>query len=157
MLNKNTLQIIIDSWVSMVMLTIARTARKFSVAKLWLNFLYEFFYKKITVAVIFSISLLVAGGAYAAEVRIFNSDFIGCADREYYEKAMSYLVHSDDEAFTRKLLAGLLTGECVVFELGDEVFILDTAAFSGVDLAKVRKRGSIIEYWVDFDVLKRKY
>ena len=101
---------------------------------------------KIAVVIVFCASLLVTTVIYAEEgIRISSSDYFGCTSKEYFEKLVSYSAQADQKALLQGLLTGIALGECVFFEEGDEVFIVDTSLFSG--LVKVRKHGSVLELW----------
>ena len=71
--------------------------------------------------------------------------WMGCSERDYYEKLITYAVQRDREAWSRARMEGLLSGECVMFTAGEPVFIADTTIFSG--LVKVRRKGKLAEYW----------
>lgn len=91
------------------------------------------------------------GVAIADGQRIAEGSF-GCTDREYRNKLISAAAEKDMEAFKKGLMAGMLRGECVMFKGGEEVFITDTAIFSG--LVKVRRRGDVSEYWTNIEAVK---
>jgi hypothetical protein len=103
------------------------------------------------VGVIFSLSL-ISGAAHAESKRISSDNACGCMNRDYYTKLLDYSVQNDLEAFKKGLVAGILAGQCTMFKTGEEVFIADTAIFSG--LVKVRRQGSIEEYWTTIEAVK---
>jgi predicted RNA-binding Zn-ribbon protein involved in translation (DUF1610 family) len=76
----------------------------------------------------------------------------GCIDREYRGKLVSAAVQKDIDAFKNGLAAGILTGQCVMFKSGEQVFLTDTAIFSG--LVQVRRRGEMTSYWVNIEAVK---
>ncbi len=83
--------------------------------------------------------------ASALEKTITQDQNIGCQDRDYYDKLIRYAVDKDMDAFSQGLTAGILSGQCVMFEKGEKVYVADTAVFSG--MIKLRKKGSMAEYW----------
>ena len=46
-----------------------------------------------------------------------------------------------------------MTGDCVLFSLGETVALTDTAVFSG--LVQVRKRGDMKEFWVITEAINK--
>lgn len=84
--------------------------------------------------------------------RISGDHWFGCIDREYFDKLVRYAVQDDEEAFTKALTVGLVSGVCTAFENGEVVYISDTAIFSGV--IKVRRKGETTEYWTNMEAVK---
>ncbi|NLJ26385.1 MAG: hypothetical protein GX433_00015 [Deltaproteobacteria bacterium] len=91
---------------------------------------------------------------FATEGEIVFEVVSGCKSREYTDKLSGYVAAKDSEAFKKALMAGYLTGECVPFKQGERVIITDTALFSG--LMKIRRKGDINEYWVNYEAVKTK-
>ena len=90
--------------------------------------------------------------AVAGETKRIKGDHrFGCSDREYFEKLVSYAVQDDNTAFSQGLAAGLLAGTCTMFSVGEEVYITDTAIFSG--LVEVRKKGQTQEFWTNLEAV----
>jgi hypothetical protein len=87
------------------------------------------------------------------EKRISGDHWFGCVDREYLGNLVKYAVQKDNEAFTRALTAGLLTGACTPFKNGEVVYITDVAFFSGN--IKVRRKGETKEYWTVIEALSK--
>lgn len=83
--------------------------------------------------------------------QISGDQRLGCSDREYFERLVSYAVQKDNEAFSRGLASGLLAGTCTLFKPDEPVYITDTAIFSG--LVKVRQRGQVQEYWTNLEAV----
>jgi hypothetical protein len=77
----------------------------------------------------------------------------GCKDKEYYSKIMGYVVDEDKVAFEKELRRGISTGRCTVFSVGEEVFLNDTAIFSGV--VQVRRKGDTDGYWVAIEAIQQ--
>ncbi len=78
----------------------------------------------------------------------------GCVSREVYEQLTKIAVQGDSEAFTRALGGSIITGQCLIFKRGDEVFLDDTAIFSG--LVRLRPRGQIRAYWTAAEAISTK-
>ena len=85
--------------------------------------------------------------------QINGTNRFGCSDRELYEKLGSYAAQEDMAAFSQVLAAGLVSEACTKFAAGEEVFIADTAIFSG--LVKVRRKGEMAEYWTNLEATKQ--
>jgi hypothetical protein len=84
--------------------------------------------------------------------RISSDKFFGCTEKDYFGKLENYIVQKDMEAFQKGLMAGVLTGKCIIFKSGEEVFLADTAIFSG--LIKLRRKGEVVEYWTNIEATK---
>jgi len=84
--------------------------------------------------------------------RIKDDHRFGCSDREYFEKLISYAVQKDNQAFSQGLAAGILAGSCTMFTAGEQVYITDTAIFSG--LVEVRRKGETQEYWTNLEAVE---
>jgi hypothetical protein len=84
--------------------------------------------------------------------RISGEHRFGCSDRDYLDKLAGYAVQKDKKAFSQGLAAGLLSGVCTMFKEGEEVYLADTAIFSG--LVKVRRKGETQEYWTNLEAVK---
>ncbi len=90
--------------------------------------------------------------AEAQSKTISGDSYFGCVDRQYFSKLIRYAVQKDSQAFYGGLAAGVSSGTCTMFKAGEEVFIADTAIFSG--LVKVRRRGEIAEYWTNIEAVR---
>lgn len=84
--------------------------------------------------------------------RIVGGSRFGCTDRAYFEKIIGYAVQNDKSAFSQAIAAGILAGTCTMFKDGEEVYLADTAIFSG--LVKVRRKGQTEEYWTNLEAVK---
>jgi hypothetical protein len=84
--------------------------------------------------------------------QISGRDWMGCTDREYFDKLITLAGQKDQEALSRALAAGLLSGECVELREGEEVYVMDSTIFSG--LAKVRRVGEVREYWTNLEAIR---
>lgn len=85
--------------------------------------------------------------------KISKDDFIGCIDKDYFERLVGYAADKDTVAFNRGLQSGLLLGTCTTFKVNEPVFLEDTSVFAG--LVKVRRRGGTQEYWTNIEATKR--
>lgn len=110
--------------------------------------------KRTTVATAVALGslLLLTEGAWAAGHWIASDSAFGCRSRDYFSKLIGYAVQKDLAAFKEGLGGGILAGQCTLFKFREEVFIADTAIFSG--LVKVRKKGSTAEYWTNIEAVK---
>jgi flagellar biosynthesis GTPase FlhF len=86
------------------------------------------------------------------EKKISSDGFFGCADQEFFEKLVGYIVQKDMDALKQGLALGMTTGQCTMFKKGEKVFLADTAIFSG--LIKLRRQGSMTEYWTNIEATK---
>ena len=74
-----------------------------------------------------------------------SSSWFGCSDREYFDQIVKYIVDDDKQAAEQALNAGILYGECTIFFSGEQVYLTDTAIFSG--LVKIRRKGETQDFW----------
>ena len=84
--------------------------------------------------------------------RITSDGVFGCTNREYHDELVGYAAHKDMEAFKQGLTVGLVSGECVKFEVREEVFVTDTKIFSG--LVEIRRKGSMRKYWTNIEAIQ---
>ena len=86
-------------------------------------------------------------------MRVVQGDYWwGAATTELFDKLMRYSVQKDEVAFNRLMAAGLSTGMTTYFKNGEELFLTDTAIFSGK--MKVRRKGETVEYWTVIEATK---
>lgn len=85
--------------------------------------------------------------------RIDGENNVGCRDRDYYGKLTRFAVQGDTEAFNQALMAGGLSGACVMFKAGAPVFIIGSDMSLG--LWQVRRKGEITEYWTTLKAVTR--
>jgi hypothetical protein len=76
---------------------------------------------------------------------ISGDSWFGCSDREYFHQLVEYIVDQDDQALEQALTDGILYGECTLFSNGEQVYLKETAIFSG--LVKIRRQGETQEFW----------
>lgn len=84
--------------------------------------------------------------------RISGDHIIGTVTKEEYKKLTDYAVQKDSQAFKSALTLGIMRGTATIFKSGEEVFVVDTAIFSG--MIKVRRKGEVKEYWTKFEAVK---
>jgi hypothetical protein len=92
----------------------------------------------------------VAGGT--EPLPRFKEARFGCAHREYFEKVLDIFAQGDNEAAQAKIHEGVLTGECTIFEKGEQVYM----TIPGLSLfapVQVRRQGETAEYWTDYSWL----
>lgn len=103
--------------------------------------------KNIFLAVaVFALSFAVAKPAFAESCTI-SSETFGCASKEYYQKLMSIAAQGDKEAFRQGALAGLRSGKCVHFDVGESVYLGETGSIFS-DVIQVRRAGQFDGYWL---------
>jgi|GEM_PF-5985864 len=83
--------------------------------------------------------------------KIVRENQFGCTNREDYKKIIRYAVEEDAQAFLWALATGIEDGRCTMFELGETVFLADTAVFSG--MVKIRKQGGTQEFWTAIEAV----
>lgn len=83
-----------------------------------------------------------------------DGDAIGCTTREAFGGLTRLQVDGDAEAAKWTLLALITRGECRVFHNGDQVYLVETALFSG--LASVRPRGEVTAFWTNIERVKNR-
>lgn len=88
----------------------------------------------------------------AGDYKIIGDNRFGCVNKEYFDKLTKLVSQGDKNAFGKGLVAGLTTGQCVMFHNGEEVFLEDTKLFSG--MAKIRKTGEFQGYWTVIETIK---
>ena len=69
----------------------------------------------------------------------------GWTTYDNFIKHVGYAKQKDKEAWLKFGTAGLLTGECTLFEKGELVYVVDKAIFS--DAVKLRRKGETQAYW----------
>jgi len=106
----------------------------------------------IAIATLSWIMISPASQLHAQSKRIASNSYFGCESREYFGKLVRYIVQKDTEAFKNGLASAVMTGTCTLFNSGEEVFLADTAIFSG--MVKVRRRGEAAEYWTNLEAVK---
>ncbi len=102
-------------------------------------------------AMIVSVALRTAP-AVAQSRSISGDSYFGCVTRELREKIGLYHIDGDKQAFKDAMLAALQSGTCTVFKSGEEVYVTDTAIFSG--MVKVRRKGQTVEYWTSLEAVR---
>jgi hypothetical protein len=105
------------------------------------------------VSLVAAIMLAVFAGATAASAqtqyqKIVTSE-IGCREWATYEKIMDYVVRKDDDGYMAFTLTAISAGECVIFQLGQPVVIVER----GIASVKLRPKGTLAEYWTVRDAI----
>lgn len=86
------------------------------------------------------------------KTRVVGKGFVGCTERETFEKLTSLIVQQDLAAYNRALGALFADGICVRLRSEQEVYLTDLT-ISG--LALVRLPGEVIEYWTNVEAVER--
>ncbi len=89
--------------------------------------------------------------ALGQEVRKITNSYVGCTDKKYFKRLISYAAQHDDAAFQKALYIGVAAGICTVFKPGEAVYVSDTSLFSG--LVKLRRPGEVKEYWTVMEAI----
>lgn len=76
---------------------------------------------------------------------ISGESWFRCSDRDYYHNLVEYIADQDVQALEQALTNGILYGECTLFDNGEQVYLTETAIFSG--LVKIRRQGETQEFW----------
>lgn len=90
--------------------------------------------------------------AFAQGKHVAGSSHFGCVSKDYFQRLVGFAVQKDMEAFKKGLVAGVGAGQCTMFKSGEEVFLTDTAIFSG--LVQIRRKGDIVSYWTNIKTVK---
>lgn len=100
-----------------------------------------------------AVAVLVAcTAAAAAPAKTITNEAIGCAKREVHDQLSKIAASGDHEAFGKLAAAGITSGACRMFNVGDDVFVEDIALLSGV--ACVRPKGDVACYWLVLEAIK---
>lgn len=109
--------------------------------------------KTLVFAVVFVLAaLLVPVSAQQASYHIEGKGWIGCTTEELFDEISGYRVSGDKQAFEDAMIAGMMTGECTIFEDGETVYLEDTSIWSG--MVQVRRPGERLKYWTNFEAAK---
>jgi hypothetical protein len=98
-------------------------------------------------AVVAACGLMTWTTAASAVDHTIRHSAYGCKSKDYHSRLTGYLVDGDKEAFKRALSLAAASGECKFFEEGQQVYLEDTAIFSG--LVCVRPQGNLDCFWTD--------
>jgi hypothetical protein len=105
--------------------------------------------KNLAIAILAAVTLSTEALAFPSTI---GDSVVGCQDREKLEKLLSYARAKDTEAFTKAMLLGISDGSCHMFQAGDSVEVTDV---KWTGLNQVRPRGSLEEFWIVREALKR--
>lgn len=90
-------------------------------------------------------------GSLDQPIRIKEA-FIGCRDQDQFNKLVTYAGQKDDQALKAAMMQGVLSGQCVTFSSGEEVYQVEVEVFA--ERVKLRKKGSTGEYWTSAKAIK---
>lgn len=85
-------------------------------------------------------------------LRTISSAHFGCVHREYLGQLTKYRLDNDQAAWMSALRSGTANGECTQFAPREQVYVDNTALFSG--LVKVRKQGETQAYWTFMEAIE---
>ena len=98
--------------------------------------------------------LLLSQAVDAQSVRRISGDhWFGCTSKEEFNKIWEYAANNDEQSFNKAWTDGIRAGTITEFKNGEEVYIADTAIFSG--LIKVRRKGETKEYWTNLEAVTK--
>ena len=81
------------------------------------------------------------------QYRIKDGAWTACKTKGVKNEITGYIVDQDREAYERAMVRYVLEGECIVFEGGEIIHLVDTSILQG--LIQVRKRGETDAYWTN--------
>ena len=96
--------------------------------------------------------LILPATAQQASFHIEGKGWFGCTTKELFDEISGYRVAGDKEAFVDAMTAGLMTGDCTMFEDRETVYLEDTAIWSG--MIQVRRPGERLKYWTNLEAAK---
>lgn len=95
--------------------------------------------------------VLVAASAYAEGEKTIQESYVGCREKEDYQKMVSLAVSGDLEAHKKFLLGKVMVGECRPLPRGETAYIED---HTWTGLAKIRIKGDTEEWWTGWEAVK---
>lgn len=112
--------------------------------------------KKINICICLILFLAFTNKTFAADdssmVSYVKGKYhFGCIDKSYFDKLGSMAADGDSVAFKKGYYEGILTGECVVFNDGEAVYLEDSSFWDGV--VKIRPKGQFQEYWTNTETI----
>lgn len=96
--------------------------------------------------------LILPAAAQQTTYHIEGKGWFGCTTEELFDEVSGYLVAGDKQAFEDAMMAGLMTGDCTIFEDGETVYLEDTSIWSG--MIQVRRPGERLKYWTNLEAAK---
>jgi zinc ribbon protein len=84
---------------------------------------------------------------------IVGDNHLGCENRDYFAKLISYAAEKDTRAFQAAFEDGLINGDCTSFKRGEPVFVEETSILGVV---KVRRQGQTQEFWTNTEAIADK-
>lgn len=97
-------------------------------------------------------AMMLPAIAQQAVYHIEGEGWFGCTTEELFDEISGYRVAGDKEAFVDAMTAGLMTGDCTLFENGETVYLEDTSIWSG--MVQVRRPGERLKYWTNLEAAK---
>ena len=87
-----------------------------------------------------------------SEKHIVGDSWFGATSKKELEEITRYAAQKDDQAFKETMITGIANKKLTFFKNGEEVYLMDTAIFSG--LVKVRRKGETVGYWTYLEAVK---
>jgi hypothetical protein len=95
---------------------------------------------------------LFSTSAFAYDYKIVHDKSIGCTTEDDHSKLTGFGRTGDKDAFVKFFTIKAMRGECTLFNIGENVILVEAAVFHG--MAKVRRRGDIQEFWTNMEYIK---
>ena len=109
---------------------------------------------KIRSALVFLVLSGVAITASARSYQIKDGPWFACVNKDIQRQSTKIAVSGDKTAFTKFMLQALTSGQCISLKDGQQVFLQETAALSG--LVQVRPAGATQGYWTNIEAVNTK-
>ena len=95
---------------------------------------------------------LPAISAAQANAKIVEQQKVGCTEVDQLNQLASIVGSGDKEASSKALKSAFLSGKCILFSKGDQVFLEDA---TWTALVKLRKKGETQGYWTFAEAIKK--
>ncbi|WP_038388780.1 hypothetical protein [Bradyrhizobium elkanii] len=109
-------------------------------------------YRSLFYAVAAAIGLAFWSSSGLAIDHYVQKNAYGCKSKDVRGRLTGYAIDGDKEAFQKALLVGVMSGECKLFDEGEQVYLTDTSIFSG--LVCVRPKGALDCFWTNIEAVK---
>ena len=84
--------------------------------------------------------------------KVVEQQKVGCTEVDQLNQVASIVSSGDKEASSKMLKSVFLSGKCIIFSKGDQVFLEDA---TWTALVKLRKRGETQGYWTFAEAIKK--
>jgi hypothetical protein len=109
---------------------------------------------KVVLTVVSYLSLatiVLAFPARAQESMIARDNVLACQNWDTYKTILQYIADKDTAALEQAYTLAIMTGDCVVFKRGENVFVVESGFLS----TKVRRRGETVGYWTAIENVRQ--